>query len=90
MKTIKVLAQQPWEDISDILTPEGVARLKVGQVMIFTFEGSPIHLKIMRKRNGKVWAKPVHLYTEEEMKTEVRIKDKKTGRSKRAVRTKED
>lgn len=90
MQKIKVLTKQSWEDITDILTIEGIERLKVGQVLIFDFEGSPIHLKIMRKRKGKVWAKRIHLYTEEEMKTEVRIADKKTGRSTRAIRTKED
>jgi hypothetical protein len=48
-----------WIDISDILTPEGAKRLKVGQVMMFDFEGSRNDLKIMRKHNKKVWAKQI-------------------------------
>ena len=54
------------------LTKEGIRRLKVGQVMMFSYEGSETHLKIMRKANGKVWAKEVYLYLPEE----VEIKDK--------------
>ena len=61
-----------WEDITDILTDEGKENLKVGQVMIFEFEGSPLHLKIMRKYKGKVWAKRTYLYKPEE----VIVKDK--------------
>ncbi len=57
-----------WERIDDILTKEGIAKLKAGQVLLFQFEGSPIHLKIMRKSKGKVWAKRTHLYTEEELR----------------------
>lgn len=32
-------------------------KLPVGKVLIFDFEGSPVYLKIMRKSEGKVWAK---------------------------------
>ena len=56
-----------WEDITDILTEDGAEKIKVGQVLIFNFEGSPLHLKVVRKRNGKVWAKKMHLYTRDEM-----------------------
>ena len=73
-----------WEDISDILNPNGLEKLKVGQVMLFQFEGSPIHLKVMRKAYGKVWVKRTHLYTEEELgKLKVTRKDD-------AVRPKKD
>lgn len=61
-----------WEDITDVLTVKGKKKLKVGQVLIFNYEGSPIHLKIMRKYKGKVWAKHVYLYKE----SEVNITDK--------------
>lgn len=61
-----------WEDITDILTDEGKDKLEVGQVLIFTYEGSPLHLKIMRKHKGKVWAKHTYLYKPEE----VIVKDK--------------
>jgi len=56
-----------WIDITSELTKKGQRDLKIGQVMIFDFEGSPVHLKIMRKRNGKVWAKRNYLYTPDEV-----------------------
>lgn len=56
-----------WIDITDQLTPKGLEELKTGQVLIFDFEGSPLHLKIMRKSKGKVWAKENYLYTREEV-----------------------
>ena len=59
--------QSKWEDITDILTEDGAEKIKVGQVLIFDYEGSPLHLKVVRKRNGKVWAKRIHLYTRDEM-----------------------
>lgn len=58
--------QSSWEDITDILTEDGAEKIQVGQVLIFDYEGSPIHLKVVRKRLGKVWAKKMHLYTQEE------------------------
>lgn len=47
--------------------------VKVGQVLIYDYEGSPVHLKIMRKAKGKVWAKYIRLYTEQEVHTEVSV-----------------
>jgi len=44
-------------EISRDLTPQGAKKLKVGQVLMFDYEGSPIYLKIMRKTGGKVFAK---------------------------------
>lgn len=61
-----------WLDITQDLTKQGQKNLQVGQVLIFDFEGSPVHLKIMRKHNGKVWAKPNYIYLPEE----VEVKDK--------------
>lgn len=34
--------------------------VEVGQILTFDFEGSPIHLKIMRKKEGRVWAKKLN------------------------------
>jgi len=56
-----------WLDITDELTEEGKEKIETGQVLIFNFEGSPIHLKIVRKSRGKVWAKRVRLYSHEEI-----------------------
>lgn len=61
-----------WEQIDDILTSAGAKKLKVGQVLLFDNEGISIHLKIMRKYKGKVWAKHTHLYTEDEMRRRLR------------------
>ena len=61
-----------WMDVTKDLPID----VKVGQVLVYDFEGSPIHLKIMRKSKGKVWAKYTHLYTEEEMRKEVQVVDK--------------
>ena len=55
-----------WIDLTEDLTKEGIKRLKVGEVLMFSFEGSPNHIKIMRKRNNKIWGKQVYLYTEAE------------------------
>lgn len=61
-----------WIDITPDLTKEGIRKLKVGQVMVFDFEGSKTYLKVMRKRNGKVWVKNNYLYHPDE----VEIKDR--------------
>lgn len=62
-----------WLDITQDLTKEGQQKLNVGEVLIFDYEGSPIHLKIMRKAKGKVWAKRNYLYTPEEADNEVEV-----------------
>lgn len=62
-----------WLDITPDLTKKGQRELKVGQVLMFDYEGSAIHLKIMRKFKGKVWAKKVYLYTPEEADNEVEV-----------------
>lgn len=61
-----------WIDLTEDLTEEGQKNLKVGQVLIFDNIGNPVHLKIMRKHKGKVWAKSNYLMTIEE----AREKDK--------------
>lgn len=66
-----------WEDITDVLTKDGAAKLKIGQVLMFNNEGIPIHLKIMRKFKGKVWAKHTHLYTEAELHKKIKRQRKK-------------
>lgn len=56
-----------WINLTDDLTEKGKKELKVGQVMIFDYEGSKTYLKIMRKRKGKVWAKEIQMYRPEEV-----------------------
>lgn len=43
-------------EITKDLTAQG-KKLPVGEVLIFDYEGSPTYLKIMRKEDGKVFAK---------------------------------
>ena len=50
-----------------------VKNVRAGQILIFDYEGSPLHLKIMRLAKGKIWAKYTHLYTEEELNAEVSV-----------------
>lgn len=42
-----------WIDVTDDLPVD----VKVGQILSFDFEGSPLVLKITSKRDGKVWAR---------------------------------
>ncbi len=51
-------------------------KVKVGQILIYDYEGSPIYLKIMRKSKGKVYAKrldPAKFLTPEEADEQVTI-----------------
>jgi hypothetical protein len=61
-----------WMDITSELTPQGIERLEVGQILRFDQGGDLYELKIMRKSGGKVWAKPVLTYDPKE----INIKDK--------------
>lgn len=67
------MGKMSWIDLTPDLTKKGQQTLRVGQVLIFDFEGSPIHLKIMRKFKGKVWAKKAYLYSPEEADNEVSV-----------------
>lgn len=51
-----------WLDVTQDLPVD----VEVGNTLTFDYEGSPIHLRIMRKFKGKVWAKEVKLYTPKE------------------------
>lgn len=39
------------------LTKAGIRKIKVGEMLIFDYEGSPVYLEIMRKTKEGVWAK---------------------------------
>jgi hypothetical protein len=52
-----------WIDITSDLSEQGRKGLKTGQVLMF----SKIHLRIVRKAKGKVWAKRVFMYKPEEV-----------------------
>lgn len=59
-----------WIEIGSEFTPEGLAKLKAGQVLVYEFEGSKTELKIMRinKKSHKLFAVETKLYTDKEMK----------------------
>lgn len=52
-----------WIEISNELTAEGKKNIPIGQYLRF----AKIDLKVVRKRNGKVWAKRVFLYKPDEV-----------------------
>lgn len=65
-----------WIDLTPELTDNGKKKLKIGQIMMFDFEGSPIYLKIMRKKDNRVWAKrldPAKYLTPEEADSQVEV-----------------
>ena len=55
-----------WEHI-DHITEEGSKNLKTGQILMFDYEGSRNDYKIMRIKDGKVWAKKVRTYAPDEV-----------------------
>ncbi len=49
-----------WERIDDVLTTKGINRLRVGQVLMFNYEGSRNDLLIMKiTKSYHVWAKRI-------------------------------
>lgn len=52
-----------WIDVTNDLPID----VEVGQVLRFNKDGQIIALRIMRKRNGKVWAKYTEAYDRAEM-----------------------
>jgi hypothetical protein len=51
------------EEISDIISEKGIIELKVGTVLKFDYEGSPIYIKVTRKdtKNMRIWGEHVTL-----------------------------
>lgn len=65
-------AKSVWEDLTNDLTPEGAEKLKVGNILRFDYEGSPLELKIVRKTRRKdgtlhVYAKHVVTHDPDEV-----------------------
>lgn len=65
------------EEISDVLTHEGIKKLKQGQILVFNFEGSRNEYKItkLNKKSGRCWVVPVTTYAE----NEVHVEDKRSA-----------
>lgn len=55
------------EEITDIFTPEGIKKLKKGQILVFNNEGVKTELKITRIAKGRVWAKEVTTYSPDDV-----------------------
>lgn len=66
------------EEISDVLTKEGIAKLKVGQILMFSYEGSRNEYKItkLNKKSGKCWVIPVKTYHPDQVEIEDAFGDK--------------
>lgn len=50
------------EDITDIFTPEGIKKLKKGQILFFDDGAKKTQLKITKIANNRVFAKKVITY----------------------------
>lgn len=64
-----------WMDVTNDLPID----VKVGQVLRYEFEGSPLVLKITSKKNGKVWARyldPTKYLTPQEADETVEVTQK--------------
>lgn len=57
------------EEISDILTDKAFKELKIGQILMFSFEGSRNDYKITKinRKSKKCWAKKVTTYSTDEI-----------------------
>jgi hypothetical protein len=55
-------------EIGESFTKEGLAKLKVGQVLTFDYEGSKTHLKITKinRKSHKLYVTEIDLLTQEE------------------------
>lgn len=54
-------------EITDQFMPEGIAKLKVNQILIFNKDGEKTELKITKKNKGRIWAKEVKTYSQDEI-----------------------
>lgn len=59
--------QQAQMEITNILTPEGIKKLKKGQILMFVKDGKRNDIKITRMSKGRVWAKRVDTYDPEDL-----------------------
>lgn len=57
------------EEIGDILTKEGLAKLKTGQILRFNYEGSIVEYKItkLNRKSHKCYVREVRTYHPDEV-----------------------
>lgn len=68
------------DEIGDMLTKEGIQKLKVGQILMFDYEGSRNEYKITRlnRKAHKCWVKKVRTYHPDEVSVEDAFGDKES------------
>lgn len=54
-------------NITNVFTPSGIAKLEVGQILIFNKDGKKTELKITKIKNGKVFADKIKTYSQDEI-----------------------
>lgn len=52
------------EEITDVISEKGIKEIKVGTILKFDYEGSPIHIKVTKKdtKNMRIWGEHIKLY----------------------------
>lgn len=52
------------EEITDVISDKGIREIKVGTILKFNYEGSPIYIKVTRKdtKNLRMWGEHITLY----------------------------
>lgn len=65
-------------EIGSEFTKEGIAKLKVGQLLRFNFEDSITELRItkLNRKSGKVWVEDIKTYHPDEVQVEDKFGDK--------------
>lgn len=49
-------------ELTEAFTEDGIKKLKVSQTLTFDFEGNRTTYKIMKIKDGRIWAKKISLY----------------------------
>jgi hypothetical protein len=57
------------EEITDVLNPNCIADLKVGQILMFVKDGERVDVKITKilKRTKRVWGKEITTYAKDDI-----------------------
>jgi hypothetical protein len=58
------------ENIGDMFTPEGLAKLSVGQTLTYRLDGVETTYKIVKRslKRQELWVRPIRLYKPDEVK----------------------
>lgn len=61
------VSTMPTEEITDIITPEGLQKLTKGQILVFMDGKKKTELRITKIKSGRVWATEVRTYSPDEV-----------------------